>query len=163
MSFTSSWCAIVVGSRYTSCPRAPPVGVPYDADGGTDTTGGRAAPRARGRCYLVFRVTVTPQPCSRVWRSLAARCTTPSPAQQLTRPQNSVQQVVADSPTRTNLVSLLQNVQAAIGRGDSAGACDKLTSFIRQVKAQSGKKIATLTATDLIADAQRIKAVLACP
>jgi hypothetical protein len=85
-----------------------------------------------------------------------------SASQQVITLQTNVQAVVNDSSTRTNLVSILQNAQAAIARGDTAGACDKMTSFISQVQAQSGKKIVKKTAEALITDGRRIKSALGC-
>jgi len=70
--------------------------------------------------------------------------------------------VVQDAPTRSNLVSIVQNAQASVAKGDTAGTCDKLASFISQVQAQSDKKIAKATADGLIVDARRITAVLGC-
>jgi hypothetical protein len=73
-----------------------------------------------------------------------------------------VRALVIDPATRNNLISLLQNTQASLSKGDTAGACDKLTSFISQVQSQSGKKIAKADADALIVDAQRVKTVLGC-
>ena len=83
-------------------------------------------------------------------------------SQQMTDLQAKVQTLPLDPPTQKNLQSILQNAQAAVARGDTRPACGMLSSFINQVQAQSGKKIATPTANDLIVDAQRIMAVLGC-
>jgi hypothetical protein len=73
-----------------------------------------------------------------------------------------VRDVVQDAPTRSNLVSIVQNAQSSVAKGDTAGTCDKLTSFISQVRAQSDKKIAKAPADGLLVDARRITAVLGC-
>ena len=47
--------------------------------------------------------------------------------------------------------------------GDTASACTALNDFISQVRAQQGKKkISAQDAEELIAEAQRIQAVLGC-
>ena len=81
---------------------------------------------------------------------------------QLTDLQAKVQSLPLDPTARKNLQSILQNAQAAAGKGDIPAACDKLSSFVSQVQAQSGKKIATPTADGLLIDARRIMAVLGC-
>ena len=81
---------------------------------------------------------------------------------QLTDLQAEVQSLPSDPTTRKNLLSILRNAQAAADKGDIPAACDKLTSFVSQVRALSGKKIATPAADDLLVDARRIMAVLGC-
>ena len=56
----------------------------------------------------------------------------------------------------------IQEALDAAAAGDVATACNKLDSFINEVRAQSGKAIAAADADALIADANRIKAVLRC-
>ncbi len=82
---------------------------------------------------------------------------------QLTDLQAKVQSLPIDPTTRKNLQSILQTAQTALGKGDVRATCDKLTSFVSQVQALSGKKITTPAADGLLADARRIKAVLSCP
>jgi probable HAF family extracellular repeat protein len=62
----------------------------------------------------------------------------------------------------TSLADKVEAAQAALAEGDDAGTCEILNAFIKQVEAQSGKKIEAATAADLIADAARIRAVLGC-
>lgn len=74
----------------------------------------------------------------------------------------NAKQGVADS-----LDAKLQNVVAALNSakaGDKASACNKLDSFINEVRAQTGagKSLAQADGDRLIADAQRIKAVIGC-
>ncbi|QNN53588.1 HYR domain-containing protein [Nocardioides mesophilus] len=80
---------------------------------------------------------------------------------QLTALQAKVQNL-SSAPARKSLLTTLQSAQAAVSRGDTSAACDKLTSFISQVEAQSGKKISTSDAASLIRDARRIMGVLGC-
>jgi HYR domain-containing protein len=84
-------------------------------------------------------------------------------SQQMTDLVATVTKMPLDPPTRNNFRSISQNAQTAIANGDTARACDKLTSFISQVQALSGKKISAATAASLITDAERVKSVLGCP
>jgi len=49
-----------------------------------------------------------------------------------------------------------------LASGHVAAACGTLTGFVSEVRAQEGITIPSATAQELIADAQRIQAVLAC-
>ena len=62
----------------------------------------------------------------------------------------------------TSLADKVRQAQRYLAIGDTADACSALTAFTREVHAQSGKSIPPGQAAMLIADAQRIKAVLAC-
>jgi len=62
----------------------------------------------------------------------------------------------------TSLADAVAMAQQQVATGHTRGACQTLTGFIHQVRAQSGKKIPSGQAAQLIADAQRIQAVLAC-
>ncbi len=53
-------------------------------------------------------------------------------------------------------------VQADLSANNTAQACLDLTSFINHVKAQSGKQLTVGQATQLIAAAKQIQAVLGC-
>lgn len=64
--------------------------------------------------------------------------------------------------TGTSLSDKLQAVLVYIAAGDKADACGTLAAFIHQVQAQSGSQIPAGTADQLIAAAQRIRAVLGC-
>ena len=63
---------------------------------------------------------------------------------------------------QTSFDSQLQAVQADLTAHDTAQACSDLTTFISHVNAQSGKKLTTDQAAQLIAAAQRIQGVLGC-
>ena len=61
--------------------------------------------------------------------------------------------------------SLYRNVAQArsyLASGDVVHTCSTLGAFLRKVAAQSGRSIPAATASTLIADAQRIQAVLTC-
>jgi uncharacterized delta-60 repeat protein len=59
-----------------------------------------------------------------------------------------------------SLVEKVKQAEAQIARGDVAATVRTLRAFVNEVKAQSGKKVPPDLATDLIADATRIAAVL---
>ena len=61
-----------------------------------------------------------------------------------------------------SLLAKLDGAQRNLDAGDTAGACDKLASFINQVRAQSGKKIDSADADDLIAEAEAVRESLEC-
>ena len=62
----------------------------------------------------------------------------------------------------SSLADKVQQAETSLGQHNVAGACATLNVFINQVTAQSGKGIPPATATALIADANRIRAVLGC-
>jgi HYR domain len=62
----------------------------------------------------------------------------------------------------TSLAAKAGAALAAQTAGDQAGACAILSAFINQLKAQSGKNVPATTASALIADAARIRAVIGC-
>lgn len=62
----------------------------------------------------------------------------------------------------TSLADKATQAQAALATNDLTDTCSILTAFIAQVKALSGKNIPEGTATALIADVSRIRAVLGC-
>ena len=61
-----------------------------------------------------------------------------------------------------SLATTVAAAQWLLARGQIKATCLTLTAFKLEVKAQSGKKIPKAQATALIADANRIKAVLGC-
>ena len=58
--------------------------------------------------------------------------------------------------------SQLQTLQSDLAANNTAQACSDLTSFISHVKAQSGKMLTVPQASQLLAAATRIQAVLGC-
>jgi hypothetical protein len=61
-----------------------------------------------------------------------------------------------------SLSAKVASARRKLGQGDTAGACAELTAFVNEVTAQAGKKIPTNQADQLIAAAQRIRAVIGC-
>ena len=64
--------------------------------------------------------------------------------------------------TANSLISKLQNALDAIEASDTATACSSLSAFINVCTAQSGKKLPTDQATQLINSANEIKSDLGC-
>jgi hypothetical protein len=60
------------------------------------------------------------------------------------------------------LLKKLTNAQRNLDAGNTANACSQLASFINQVGAQSGKKIDAADATDLIEEAEAVRASIGC-
>jgi probable HAF family extracellular repeat protein len=61
-----------------------------------------------------------------------------------------------------SLADKVQAAQAAYSARDESRTCEILNAFVNQVNAQSGKSIAQTSASGLIVDALRIRAVLGC-
>ena len=64
--------------------------------------------------------------------------------------------------TANSLISKLQSARTAIDSSDTATACSYLTAFTNECAAQSGKKLTTDQATQLINSANTIKTSLGC-
>lgn len=67
---------------------------------------------------------------------------------------------------QNSLDAKLQNAEAALNAasaGSKTDVCNLMSAFINQTNAQSGKGLTTEQADELIADANRIRSVLACP
>jgi YVTN family beta-propeller protein len=71
-------------------------------------------------------------------------------------------QAVQGVGKRTTLADSVAAVQQQLAAGDTSRACRTLTRFIADVNHQTPRYIPAATAAQLIADAQRIQAVLAC-
>ena len=86
--------------------------------------------------------------------------------------------LLTPGPTVTTLINLVQSfhlhpfgienslvvkLKAAQAAGPGSASCADLSDFIAEVKAQSGKKLTTAQANQLIAEANQIKATLDCP
>jgi probable HAF family extracellular repeat protein len=61
-----------------------------------------------------------------------------------------------------SFVVKLEHALAALDAGDTATACAELQAFVNHAEAQSGKKITVAQATQIIAEAQAIRAALGC-
>jgi hypothetical protein len=75
---------------------------------------------------------------------------------------NSVGNLGLPSGIAASLTGKLDAALAAASAGDLVTACSKLQAFINETQAQAGKKMSQADATALIAEAQRIRAVLGC-
>jgi hypothetical protein len=62
----------------------------------------------------------------------------------------------------TSLADKVAQAQAYLAKNDVPDTCSALNGFINQVKALKGKTITPALADDLIAQAQRIRALLGC-
>lgn len=78
-------------------------------------------------------------------------------AEQLDDLAVAVQDVGSDS-----LATKIAQAQQSLAQGQTQATCSSLATFRNKVQAQSGKQIPTEQATALIADANRISAVLGC-
>jgi hypothetical protein len=90
--------------------------------------------------------------------TLIALVTVKDPSAQL----EDLSQAVQGVGPGTSLSDKVQSAQSFLASGDIANTCSTLSAFIHEVKAQSGKHIPLAQASQLIADAQRIQAVLTC-
>ncbi|HEY1403547.1 MAG TPA: hypothetical protein VGB05_05430 [Pyrinomonadaceae bacterium] len=64
--------------------------------------------------------------------------------------------------TENSLTVKLRDALNAFNAGDTAVACAKLADFTNHTRAQSGKKLTTAQATQLIDEANSIRAALGC-
>ncbi len=62
----------------------------------------------------------------------------------------------------TSLLDKLTAAKAALDAGNQAGACDKLAAFVKQVQAQSGKKLTAERAAGLESRAAELRSLLDC-
>ena len=73
-----------------------------------------------------------------------------------------VKALVLSAGTTTSLVAKLEAAVAAFNAGDITKTCRNVAAFSRQVEAQSGKEVMPADATNLLAAADRLKAMLGC-
>ena len=86
-----------------------------------------------------------------------------TPTQALGNLETQVRALGLPNGIQNSLLVKLQGAQASLGRGDSAGACARLTAFVNELQAQSGNKITAADAVRLIAAANALRAQLGCP
>jgi hypothetical protein len=75
---------------------------------------------------------------------------------------DSVEALELPHGIENSLLKKLTGAQRNLDADDLDGACDKLASFLDQVRAQSGKKIDAADADDLIAEAEAVRESLGC-
>ena len=93
---------------------------------------------------------------------VAVRPTPPPPAT-ITNLIGSVEELDLPRGLENSLLTKLSGAQKNLDTGDTAGACDKLASFISQVQALKGKKITPASAADdLIAEADAVQESVGC-
>jgi len=61
-----------------------------------------------------------------------------------------------------DIADKLGHAQRELAAGHTAPACKDLSDFIKTVRSRSGKAVPAATATQWIADATRIRGVIAC-
>ena len=61
-----------------------------------------------------------------------------------------------------SFASQLGNVQDSLDRGNAKAACNQLGAYVNHVEAQRGKQLSASLAATLLANAERIRAVIAC-
>lgn len=84
------------------------------------------------------------------------------PAQEIAELIDEVESAGLPHGTERSLTAKLDNALRHVNEGRTEAACAMLDSFIREVRAQSGKKIPSAEAELLIADAERIRTALGC-
>lgn len=62
----------------------------------------------------------------------------------------------------SSLAAKVARVQAELAAGDTAAACPTLAVFVHEVEAQEGHRLTAAEASQLVAAAERIEAVLGC-
>jgi hypothetical protein len=73
-----------------------------------------------------------------------------------------VQRVGLPHGIERSLLAKLDAMANAVDAGDQAGACDSLSGYVNQVRAQTGKKVAVAPAAGLVADAMVVRQQLGC-
>ena len=76
--------------------------------------------------------------------------------------KGDVQRVGLPHGIERSLLAKLDAMADAVDAGDQASACDSLSSYVNQVQALTGKKIATAPAAGLVADALVVRQQLGC-
>jgi hypothetical protein len=69
---------------------------------------------------------------------------------------------VASVGPGTSLLSKVQDAIADNAAGDTVDACHTMDAFLREVRAQTGKKLTAAQAAQLTTEAQRIELALGC-
>ncbi|HEX8747217.1 MAG TPA: hypothetical protein VF717_08450 [Pyrinomonadaceae bacterium] len=86
----------------------------------------------------------------------------PTPAERIQNLIKKVESFGLPFGTTNSLTVKLRHALDALIAGDTAAACDNLAAFINHAGAQSGKKLTTGQATEIITEAASIRAVLGC-
>ena len=86
----------------------------------------------------------------------------PTPARQVAQVSDVLAGLQLADGTATSLSKKLDRASALLSAGDTSGACTALQDFLNEVRAQSGKKIATPDADQLISLVNAIRARVGC-
>ncbi len=84
------------------------------------------------------------------------------PQQQLADLEAAVRALGLERGVSNSLLVKIQGASSDLSAAQTSAACGKLTAFIDEVRAQSGKKIAADKADELVALAEQLKAALGC-
>jgi hypothetical protein len=87
---------------------------------------------------------------------------TAPPTLELEDLQVRVQRLHIPQEIRSSLRAKLSNAKASLEAGHTADACALLGAFINEVRAQSGKKIPTVLADELIDAVSEIRVTIGC-
>jgi hypothetical protein len=77
--------------------------------------------------------------------------------------RNLVQSMGLDSGITRALSAKLDAAQADLDAGDKTSACNMINAFINQVNAQTGNKLTTAQAGQLLSAANLVKSAMGCP
>ena len=94
--------------------------------------------------------------------TIAEAVTTPTAASQIAALRAAVDALTLDRGTKTSLMAKLTDAQNAIATGATATACSSLADFMAQVRALSGRRIPTASATALLDAAAQLRTTLGC-
>ena len=82
--------------------------------------------------------------------------------EQITDLQEIVEEMDLPRGMATSLNAKLAGARDALEAGDVEGACNVLRGFLKQVRAQSGRRLTEEQAAELIAEAEEIRSALGC-
>ena len=83
-------------------------------------------------------------------------------ADALTQLIADVNALAVDPRVKNGLLSKLEAARDLVRKGNLTGACENIKDFIQQVRAQSGKKLSTAQAAELITKATAVNTLLSC-
>ncbi len=138
-----------------------PSGVTFTDNGnGTGTLAGTPAAGTAGTYSITFTASngIAPNATQSFTLTVAASTAPPAGAGELSSLAQAVQGV---GPGRS-LAAKIRVAQMAVAAGNMHAACGVLQGFINEVSAQSGKKIPSAQATQLIAEARQVESLLGC-